>query len=449
MRPFLLSLLVVLTALAVFAEDAPPVVGGGGATLQSLAGSDKLVTVVLKGSGATDPNLSVLEVGPNYFAVQLPNQQRATYPFASVQEIRVQDGKVDTKEFNLEERRSLKMEEQKVVDQAYKRAAEIYEAEGTDQAIKMRAAALLMLSGRKDAEEYLRRLASSNDVATELDAVVNLFFGGATDVGKETIQVGLQSGDLDVKRKAAFLAGLTRDSEVIDYLVDMMNDRRGEISAPAVRALTRLGYRNAIPTMLNMLDDLNEDRAEAAVYGLSEFGSPEIVNAVKKLVPKAEGTPKFRMIRVLYALDDPLGKKLMVQQITEAPTLALDAAIILAKDNNYDGMRYLTEYLKKRYNDDDAVIAARARAAVALIEGGDSMAVSHLQELLRADGKPGTKLKLFSFLAKLGKRRLIPLVSAGIENPDPAVALEACAAAIASAQPAFRDKLVDALELPK
>ena len=151
MQRILVTALLIGAAFSAFPEEMPAVVNGGGATLRDLAGSSKLVTVVLEDSGAEDPNLLVMEVDKAHFTVMTLSREEVPYLFASVKEIRVQDGQVAVKQFAPELSRSLRAEEQKVVDRAFRRAKEIFDGNPDRAPIRMRAATVLALNNREDA----------------------------------------------------------------------------------------------------------------------------------------------------------------------------------------------------------------------------------------------------------------------------------------------------------
>jgi HEAT repeat protein len=448
MRKIILVVVVGLMGGAVFADEMPPVANGAGVTLRDLVGTPKLVTVVLKESGAMDHNLRVADIGPNSFAVLSPNNERTAYLFSSVAEIRLQDGKVETKKFTVDETRSLKVEEQKVVERAFDRAREIFEASNADQGIKMRAAVLLALSGKKEARDHLWRLATSNELETRLDAALCLYLVGEKEVAPTLVAQGLQSGNRKTRAKAARLAGLVGDKASIPLLAGMVQDRAGDLAGPAARALARLEYREMLPVLTRMILERDEEKGRAAVFALSRLGGPDVIQRVKK---ELEGTPemsqvRYRLVVVLYKLGDPLGKQLLAGEMMEVKTLAEGAALFLAREGDFRAMQYLSERLKRRYDQtEEAPLVLRANAAAALIEGGDPTAISHLQELLRSD-KPAVKKAVCMVIAETGKRKLIPITQSAIENANPDVALHACSAAIGIARPEFRERLLEARE---
>jgi HEAT repeat protein len=125
--------------------------------------------------------------------------------------------------------------------------------------------------------------------------------------------------------------------------------------------------------------------------------------------------------------------------------LAPEAALVLARDGNWDAAQFLAARLKKRYDEKEDVMAYRAKAAAALIANADPTAISYLQDLLRSKSANVQKLTC-SLLAELGKRRLIPVLQPTMENIDPDVALGACSAVVAIAKPDYRERLLDYLQ---
>ena len=73
--------LVLLAALPAAAQVTGT--GAGGAKLADLVGSPTMVTVVLN-SGAEDPNLNVLDLGPNYVAAKASDGARNVYLFSDI-----------------------------------------------------------------------------------------------------------------------------------------------------------------------------------------------------------------------------------------------------------------------------------------------------------------------------------------------------------------------------
>jgi len=442
MQRILVTALLIGAAFSAFSEEMPAVVNGGGATLRDLVGSSKLVTVVLQDGGAEDPNLRILNVNKAHFTVMTLSSEEIPYLFASVKEIRVQDGQVAVKQFAPELSRSLRAEEQTVVDRAFRRAKEIFDGNADRAQIRMRAATVMALNNRTEALEYLQSRATSGDVPTELGAMLALYLAGAEDVGGEAIAAGLESGDLKVRRKATQLAGLLKDESTVQRLMKLVQDRDVSTNAPAARALGRLGVREVIPRLFRMVMELTAEKGDAAVSALTRLGGQDVVEQAKQRLEQADGLARYRLVLLLYRLGDPLGKKLMVQEMMAVPSLTREAALVLARDGQWDGVKYLMDKLERRYDEEVDVMVYRARAAAALIASGHSPVASDLQEMLQLD-EPLVKKRICYLLATLGDRRQIPIVTPLIESNDPDLALTACLAAVAMARPDFAARLAE------
>ena len=434
--------LVVIMCAAAMAQQIPPVVGGSG-SLNDLAGTPTLVTVVLKGSGALDKNLKVTNVGPDYLSVVDEDGESTAYLFESVQEVRVQKGAVEKPEVKASENQMLRIEEQRVVDRAMVRAREIFDGANADQNLKMRAATLMAANGNKEGLDYLEKLAATNHLQTELDAYQCLYLAGRNEPPSPVISEGLQSGNRLIKAKAATIAGLYNDQSTITVLAPLLQDRLAEISAPAAMALARMGWRDAIPTLMRMIGELHEAKGDAAMFGLARLGGPDVLNEIKAKLETATGLTRYRLIMLLYKLEDPDAMRLLLDDGLSDPGKALKTACALAKRGDWTGRQYLANYLKNKYFDETEVnLVNRAEAAVALVAAGDLTAISEIQKLLSINNAVARK-RICLMIAELGNRKLIPVMQPTIENADMEVAIEACTAVLAIAKPQFQARLMD------
>lgn len=442
MYKFAVSLVLVLVAVGAFADDPPPIVNGGGITLKDLAGKDQLVTVVLKGSNVMDRNLRVVDVSPINFSVVSPKGERTPYLFSLVAEVRLQEGTVESREFNLDENRTLRPDEQKILDRALERSRELFDSASSVQNVKIRAASHLYASGKKDAGEYLHKLAASNDVPTQVTASIALYLAGDNDIPKEIISQGLSSGDRAVRGQAALLAGLLNETSSMPTLTMMVRDRAAEICAPAARALARLGIREAIPELIKMLQLNDPVKGDAAVFALARLGGSDVIEEVKALLPKTSGQIRYRAIQLLYQLGDSSGKDLMVSEGFGTPTLQFEAAIVLAKEKNREAVEYLSKRLQGLYDDKFDVLMSRAKAAIALEQGVDPTAMSHLQKLLTSNINI-VRIGICDQIAMSGRRKLLPILQPIIEDVRPNVSLSACGASLCICRSDFHKRFVE------
>lgn len=459
--------IVTATCLMQAAFAQVPVVGGGGASLSSIAGSDTLVTVVLKGAGVEDPNLKVVSVEGGILSVATSNGITTSYRLQDVQEVRVQGEVIPVQDLALLADRGLNSDQQKIVDAALARASKIYNESAGDQNLKMWAAEVLAAGGpdektekartgelvsKQAAAKYLTDLAGGNDIRTALRAAMHLYNAGLTESLPALVQQGMTSGDRMVKATSAQLAGLIREESVRGELRRMVQDRAANISAPAALALARMGDRDIIPTLIAMLGDLNEEKSGAAVYALTMLGGQDLIDQLRLKLGDAEGPTRFRIAKVLTGLGDPKGMAVLRDESMAIPSSQVEAAILLAKKNDVKSLQFLREWLMQAYplnteatSDQAARLkmqrdVQRARAAAALIQAGDRTNAGVFQELLRA--APGqVQIEVLQLLAALDVHALLPMTQPLITGEDANLAIVACKAAVAMASNTYRDQL--------
>jgi HEAT repeat protein len=337
----------------------------------------------------------------------------------------------------------LTIEEQKMVEAALQRTKEIYEMANAEQDLKIRAAMLLTVSGRKDTQDYLRQLASSNDLRTAIEAQRALYIVGDTEHAAKLVEQGLMSGNKITRGEAAELAGLVGDQEAVPTLLVMVDDRFEGYCCPAAMALARLKNREAIPSMVRILTENDPLKGKAAVFALTRLGGPDVIQRIKDRLDTTKGEMRYRLIVVLYKLGDPLGKTLMIQEAMQTPgEVQTQASLLLAENNVWDGKQYLISRLKRKFNETDANLTFRAKAAGVLLQSNDPNAMTIFQELLGSDSANARKI-VCMLIAELGKPRLLNIMQATALNPKLDVSLEACTAAIAVAHKEFRERLVE------
>jgi HEAT repeat protein len=428
-----------LVASALSAGAQVPVTGAPNASLNALAGTTTLVTVVLKG-GAQDPNLRVVGVEDTYFNVVTEKGDRIPYLFETVEEVRVQGGAVEKTRVDVGSVRALRAEDQQIVADAWRRAEEVFNISNDDQERKIRAAMLLALSGNEDMEKYLRGLSEANDLKTAVSATFALYLAGY-DVEERVVREGLRSGNRFIRGQAATLAGLTGYTESIPQLMKMATDRVADFAPPAILALARLDHQALVPNLLAMLSDLNEQRAMAAVVALTRLGDEGTVEELRYLLKNAEGLARFRTLLVMHALGAPEAKAALLETLRQVPTLTGEAALVLAKEGDWDATQVLRTRLNRREDATEPNLLFRARNAASLFIGGDSAAVAVFQDLLRAE-QVAVKKKVFALMVEINDRRTLSIIQPSILSVNNEVALGACTVAAAMAKPNFRERLL-------
>lgn len=457
-----ITIIVVSLLVAGIAAGQQVRVVPGDVRLQDLVGSSTLVTVVIKGKGAEDPNLRVVEVLPDMIVAYDEKGERTPYLYESIEEIRVQGGKVEPRSFELSYARMLKGPELEIVQRAASRAASIFQESAADQSVRMAAATLLLLNGNPEAREYLLRLARSGDTETEVEACLALYLAGdpavvpgtpyplkpagaSAEAGAPLIPAvtrqGLQHGNRTVRGRAATLAGLVNDTESRNMLLRMLNDRLEEFSAPAARALTQMGDTSIVPKLLEIVMERNSVKGEAAIYGLNKLGDAEVVRKAKDQLSLGTGEVHFRLVRILFHFGDPMGRELMLKTLADTPTLAPMAAVYLGEKGDIDAKVYLHRRVERREDMNEENAAYRSKAAKALILGGDQSGVSILADLLREDDEVISR-KVCETITELARTNLLSLTQSPMESVKAKVALDAATTAISLADAEFRDRLL-------
>ncbi len=436
-----------------------PIVGGKGAHLRDIAGTDTLVTVVLKGSGATDSNLKIESVKGNLLTVISQTGELNHYLLSDVQEIRVQGSVLTVKRLDPLVDRGLTQEQQAVVHRAVERANEIFSTSNDNQPLKMWAAEVIAVGGsegqKQDALEYLNKLAAGNDLRTALAAAWHLVLAGSPPSTSELVTQGLNSGDRKVRASAALLAGVTQDPSGKAQLYKMLRDRAADISVPAIQALAWLGDREIIPTLLSLITERNEEKAEAATRALIALGGDDVIEQMKLKLPNTDGLARFRVVRVLHGLGDPLGAQLMRDEMLNVPSLRFQTAIILAREGDLRAIQVLRERLAQKYDPFEEVLRHRAEATAALIDAGDRTNIGVFQELLRleldapqVDPAVLKRIKqiVLQLISQLDLHSLLPVTQPAIESTDSSIAMAGCRAAVGLSNPNYRARLERAID---
>lgn len=418
------------------------IIGDGNVTLEDLAGTPTLVTVVLKESGAKDANLRILSVEKDYFTYLTENDLRLSYKYEDVAEIRLQGGLVPRPAVQRPRIGRLRTEDQKIVDRAWMRATEIFASANNNQELKIRSAVLLVLDGDNEASTYLNQLVESNDIKTRLDAAEAIYLTGG-EVSSRLLRAGLDHGNRAIRAQAAKLAGLVKFQEATPVLTTMLQDRAAEISSPAAVALARLGVREIVPKLIEMLGSLTRERAEAASYALIHLGGDDIISQLKLRMKALDSEESFRIAYVLYRLEDPDGRKFLERIFNDLPTLTPEAALWLAPDNYWEAIQFLRNRLARREDPTEVNLLYRARNAASLFKSGEPASLAVFQELLRQDDLPQVRQLVFKLITELNDRRLFSILQSSIENVDAETALGACTAVLALAEPEYRDRLLE------
>jgi len=193
--------------------------------------------------------------------------------------------------------------------------------------------------------------------------------------------------------------------------------------------------------LMKMIFELHADKGKAAIFGMTRLGDAALVEDLKFRLLEAEGVVRFRLVEVLFNLNDPVGVEELKDIFKNYPTLSPEVALLLARHGDYEATQYLRNRLSRREDPTEENLSYRARNAQALLQGGDPTAMAVFQELLRVNNENVTEL-VFELMTELGQASLITLLQPSIENVDKEYAMNACKAVIALAMPEFRERLL-------
>lgn len=452
------------------------ITNAGDLALEDLVEKRILVTVMLKG-GYVDTNLTLIKVHEDHFTAVASKGDFTAYLFKDIIEIRVQGGEILGSNFTIDQSRTLRAEDQTTVTQAVKRAEAIF-GQSDLVPLKLRAAALLASGGpaetRGMALKYLRQRLLGNDLEMAVESAIALYVAGddeeSGEESKKIARRALQSINRRTKARAALLAGLLRARDVDPEMLRLIRDRTPDLFGPAARGAGRLQLHAALPKLYQALSALNHEKGEAAVFALQEIGGAEVIEMMRNLLGSLKGFNRYRVARVLYALNDPLGREELLGSYLLDPSFRVpdfkpNPAFILARDGVADAASYLLDELNSIDDPNLENLVFRARAAAALVAGGHTPAVSNLQRLLSLDpsnvyernikaGERKTRQKEIVILlrdevcklaAEVGVRRLLPVMQPVLisSTEDGRVILSACEAVVAIADSAYRERLLE------
>lgn len=436
------------------------VLNGGGASLEDLIREKALVTIMLK-PNAPDPNLTITDVNNTTVTFVGPDGRHGAYSIDSVQSIRVQEKRVATKKSVLAQG-ALSSDEQAVVDRALSRVTELFQSE-PNREVKMVAATVAAAMGDGDALIYLQAHAQGNNVAARVQAANYLYLLGE-EIDADILSEGFLHGNRDIRSLTAILAGLAKNDEHLKEIREMSDDPSVEVYPSAIRALARLGDRSSIPKMYDGLSALRQPKTEAAIYGLIQLGDAEIIQEVKNRLKTASTSEWFRLVRILYELEDEVGIEMMKEEALESFAHEKAAGLLLGEDDDWDGLIWIREYFDRQTDPDLANLLFRAELASALYGTAQAQAKIELQKLMRmtetqvfAKGYNSdteykrsilnaVHIRVCKILGTKGDKTMLSLLYTPMESQEVLVSLAACHAIAMTANPQYRERQIEVSE---
>jgi HEAT repeat protein len=439
------ALIAATLCVTAFAAQPPRIAGDEGATFEDLIREQRLVTITLS-SGAQDFDLKVTGVYADKGTLSVVDAtgRPSAYRFDKISEVRVQKGP-SKRGRKPDPDTVLTAEDRKIVDSAAARAMSIF-TESHLQPEKMMAAGVIAASThdkKNDAISYLKDLSKSNDVPTALLATQLLWENGESP-SSDTILTGLNSGNRSAKSYAIVLVGLTQSGQFITDVRRLLSDPSIEISAAAAIALGRLNDLQSVPTLIQSLASITEEKAQAALIALSYYKDPAVKRDLETALAKAEGLQRFRIVAALFDLGDENARKMLATEYMREPAYDKQSAIALAEDGDPDALKWLRDFLQKSWDPNLENLIYRAAAGLCLYLSGDIQSKNTVSDILNtqpndiyAPGKTSDqKFKEATVVAvqaavslMIGmtmRRDMLPVLAGPMQSANNGVALLAC-----------------------
>jgi hypothetical protein len=383
----------------------------------------------------------------------------------------VQNGAVETRKIEPSVERFLSQEEELILANAWQQAKLLFDDANDNQPIKMSAASVLAtvkdtkldpqaLEYQQKALEYLRSFLTADDLQIAIDAATALYLAGDTGIDPALIEQAVASGNRYLRIAGSRLAGLLDHKAVQSQLRDYSSHRLDDVNAAATVALARLGAPPDIDALIADVQGLSEERSAAAVTALTIMGGDEVKEACWQELEKTEGMTSswLPFVRVLYNLEDPRAIELLNTKGMEHRVYQKEAAILLSKRGDWDATQWLLKKLDERADPNLENLQFRARAVIALFEGGQPTAITEMQRLLRIQQAevvaPGMeertrqqvvdslRITLLRLMAQTTDPKLLLVVQPILQSQDRVLMAEAMQAAFAMADPGYHDRLV-------
>ncbi|RMG92719.1 MAG: hypothetical protein D6706_16295 [Chloroflexi bacterium] len=132
--------------------------------------------------------------------------------------------------------------------------------------------------------EALLEVYESRETAVSIRRAALEALGAATHPRIATlIEDAYEGDDPDLQLSAIFAMGNTADSRWLPILLDEMLNSSAEIRQEAARAAGAIGHKDAVPHLIDLLADENEDVVLAAIGALAEIGGEEAYNALSSM----------------------------------------------------------------------------------------------------------------------------------------------------------------------
>ena len=177
---------------------------------------------------------------------------------------------------------------------------------------------------RRVASAYLDSAAHQQQSVTRLSALKALMDDGDPEAAA-ALNKAIAAGGIAESRAVAS-TGNSRAVKALIAQLQSMPDKLG-----TMKALAESGSELAIPPLVGMLSDPNDDNRAGAADALGRLGARGAIDQIKPLLNDRNFTVKLNAASALYRLDDNSGAQLLDQLLaSEHPAIQLAAADALS-----------------------------------------------------------------------------------------------------------------------
>ncbi len=161
-------------------------------------------------------------------------------------------------------------------------------------------------------EDHLLNLFQGNDEdSVRRAALESLGYSSRNEIHPIILEAFASSNKL-WKASALMAMGRSANREYQSEVMSMLDNRLPAIRMEAARAAGELELAEAVPFLMELLDDPNEDIRKTSIWSLSEIGGDEVRDILEKLSERAEGDDELELLEAaLENLSFSEGIKLM------------------------------------------------------------------------------------------------------------------------------------------
>ncbi|MEM9192492.1 MAG: HEAT repeat domain-containing protein [Myxococcota bacterium] len=264
----------------------------------------------------------------------------------------------------------------------------------------------------------LRQDYEAGDAARRRE-VVRLWSSYPASAVGESVLLALSDPDAGVRAEAASAAGRIRLADAVPRLLDWLDEQDADVRASAVTALGSIGDDRTVPSLVRTLGDSNADVRRAAVTALSTIGGPDVIIPLLGRLDDTDSSVRGDAAEALGRLADPRAVVPLVgrarDDVPEVRVAVYDAL------GSLDDPRALPALLQGLRDDAEAPQLAAIRATGRL---GNDGGVEALENTLRTEDERQSRAAVAA-LGNIGtEAATVAIVEALERGPTRAIAIE-------------------------